>query len=50
MRRGEIITKNDIVALRPNHGIDAKDYDKIIEKTLKNSIKQYQKIDWEDIE
>jgi len=44
MKKGEIINNNDIVALRPNHGIDARNFKKIINKKLNQDVKKHQKL------
>jgi N,N'-diacetyllegionaminate synthase len=49
MKKGEIIQEKDIVALRPNHGIDARDYDKVIGKVLIKKLKKFQKLTFKDI-
>ena len=49
MKKGERITENNIVALRPNHGIDARDFNKVIGKEITKSIKQYEKLVWDYI-
>jgi len=46
MKAGEIIQEEDLVALRPNHGIDARDYRKLIGKTLQTDVKQNEKLDF----
>ena len=48
MQTGSEVTKDDIVSLRPNHGIDARDYDRLIGKTLTTDIKQFEKLDWQN--
>ena len=44
MRKGEVITPDDIVALRPNHGMDAREYHRVVGKVLDQDVKQYEKI------
>jgi len=44
MKKGEIISNNDIVALRPNHGIDARYFKKLINKKLNQDVKKHQKL------
>jgi len=44
MKKGEIITENDIVTLRPNNGIDARDYSKVIGQLLKKNTKKLKKL------
>jgi N,N'-diacetyllegionaminate synthase len=44
LKAGEIIREKDLVFLRPNHGVDARNYKKIIGKKIKKKIKAYSKI------
>lgn len=46
---GTVLTDRKLAILRPNHGIDARDYEKLVGKTLKNDVKAYQMLDWDDI-
>lgn len=47
IKKGEIIEKRDIVALRPNHGISSKDFDKVFGKRVNRDIKKYQRLSHE---
>lgn len=47
LKKGTVITESDITVLRPNHGIDARDFDKVIGKTLNKDVFEHQKLDWE---
>ncbi|WP_166382081.1 MULTISPECIES: N-acetylneuraminate synthase family protein [unclassified Polaribacter] len=47
LKAGTIITKDDLAYLRPNHGIDARDYKEVIGKTLKEDVIKHQKITFE---
>lgn len=42
MKAGEVISANDLVYLRPNHGMDARDYKELIGKRLRQDISKYQ--------
>lgn len=44
MKAGEVIQEEDLIFLRPNHGIDVREYKNIIGKTLKADIKAQEKI------
>ena len=44
IKKGQIIKKNDIVCLRPNNGIDARDFMKIIGKKASKNFLAYKKI------
>src|SRR5690606_26016244 len=46
MKKGHIVAENDLIVLRPNHGIDARDFYKLIGRKLKNDIVAQQKLDW----
>lgn len=48
--KGQIITENDISVLRPNHGIDARDYFKLIGKTINRNIGAHEKLNWDYFE
>lgn len=43
---GEILTNENLTILRPNIGIDAREYQNILEKKIKLSVKKHQKLDW----
>lgn len=47
--KGEIFTEDNITVLRPAHGIDARDFDKIIGRTSKRDLLIHEKLSWEDI-
>ena len=42
--KGNIIKENDLICLRPNVGIDAREYKKIIGKKIKKDIKKFEKL------
>ena len=50
IKKGEILTEQNITILRPNHGIDARHYFDILGKSLKKNISKYEKLNWDDIE
>ncbi|MDP5097492.1 MAG: N-acetylneuraminate synthase family protein [Flavobacterium sp.] len=50
IKAGEVLTENNLTVLRPNHGIDARDFDKLIGKVLKKDVLKHQKLDWNLIE
>lgn len=43
---GEIFTTENLTVLRPNVGIDARDYEKLLGKSCTISLKKHQKLDW----
>ncbi len=47
---GSTITADDLVCLRPNHGIDARDYYKLIGKISNENLKKHQVLDWKNFE
>lgn len=44
---GTIIKVEDLISLRPNHGIDARDFDRLIGKKLRENVQAHQKLEWE---
>lgn len=44
---GTILETDHLTVLRPNHGIDARDFDKVLGKKLKASVKAHQKLTWD---
>jgi N-acetylneuraminate synthase/N,N'-diacetyllegionaminate synthase len=47
---GELLTTNNLTVLRPNHGIDAREFDNVLGKKSKVSLKKHQKLDWDMFE
>lgn len=47
IKAGEILTEDNLTVLRPNHGIDARDFDKLLGKKAKTDLLKHQKLDWE---
>jgi len=47
---GTVLTENLITVLRPNHGIDARQYDRVLGKRINRDVKAYQKLDWQDLD
>ena len=46
LQKGEEIQESDLTILRPNHGIDARYFDKVVGKVASSDIKAFQKLDW----
>lgn len=46
IKAGTIIEANMLTVLRPNHGIDARDFDKLIGKKLTQDVRPHQKLEW----
>jgi len=47
LQKGEYVTEKDLVVLRPLHGIDAKDYFKLIGKKVLKDINSLDKLSWD---
>ncbi|MEL6864692.1 MAG: N-acetylneuraminate synthase family protein [Bacteroidota bacterium] len=50
IKAGSIIQAQDLITLRPNHGIDARSFDQLIGKKAKVDLKAHQRLDWADFE
>jgi len=50
LKAGTVLKEENLTVLRPNHGIDARDYDKVLGRTLKVDVRQHQKLTWELLE
>ena len=50
MKKGEIATRDNLTVLRPNLGVDARNFYKILGKKLKNSKKKHQRLNYSDFE
>jgi len=48
--KGSILKPENLVVLRPNHGIDARDYDKVLGKKLMEAVVAHQKLSWDLLE
>ncbi|MBD1166752.1 N-acetylneuraminate synthase family protein [Pelagibacterales bacterium SAG-MED07] len=44
MKKGSLIKEEDLICLRPNHGIDARKYKKLIGKKISKNIKAFSKL------
>ncbi len=49
LENGHIIRMRDLVFLRPNHGVDARNYKKIIGKKIKKKLKAYEKLPFKNV-
>lgn len=49
MKKGDIIEEKDLVSLRPNHGIDAREYKNVLGKELREDIGQYEVLDFKKL-
>ena len=43
---GTLLTEEHLCCLRPNHGIDARDFDQVVGKRLNTPVKAHQKLEW----
>ena len=50
LEAGTILTEDVLTTLRPNHGIDARQFDQVLGKKLKTTVKAFQRLDWEILE
>jgi len=50
LKKGEVLTQDNLTVLRPLHGIDAREYSKVIGKTLTKDVKSHEKLDWSFLE
>ena len=50
LKKGTVISEEDITVLRPNHGIDARRFYDVVGKRLKVDLKEHQKMEWENLE
>ena len=46
IKKGEIINEDSLTILRPNQGIDARDFDKVIGKKINCDVLEHQKLEW----
>jgi len=47
---GSVLTRDNIISLRPNVGIDGRDYFEVLGKELKVSKKAYERLSWDELE
>ena len=45
LKAGDLLKKDDLVCLRPNHGIDARNYEKLIGKKVKKDTPAFEKLE-----
>jgi N,N'-diacetyllegionaminate synthase len=46
IKEGEVLTEENLTVLRPNNGIDARDFHKLVGKKAKVALAKHQKLDW----
>lgn len=49
LKAGTTLSEENITVLRPAHGIDARDYDKLLGKEILEDVKAHQKLTWDMI-
>jgi len=47
---GEVLTERNLCVLRPNHGIDAREYDQVLGHRARRRLLRYERLDWQDLE
>ena len=47
---GTVLSERDLTVLRPNHGIDARDFDKLMGKRLKKGVSEHEKLNWDTLD
>ncbi len=50
LKEGTELKEEHLTVLRPNHGIDAREYDRVLGKKLKVAVKAHQKLTWDILE
>lgn len=43
---GTVVNGTELITLRPNHGIDARDFDKIVGRKLRQDVKAFERLEW----
>ncbi|HBF87724.1 MAG TPA: N-acetylneuraminate synthase [Bacteroidales bacterium] len=49
LKAGTVLSEENLICLRPNSGIDARDFEKLIGKTTTIDLLAHQKLDWKNI-
>lgn len=49
LEAGTVLDSDDLVCLRPNHGIDARDFNKVVGMQLTRSLQAHQKLEWDHL-
>lgn len=47
LSKGHIVKEEDLITLRPNHGIDSRDFFKLIGKKLIRNVAEHEKLEWD---
>jgi N-acetylneuraminate synthase/N,N'-diacetyllegionaminate synthase len=49
LKKGHILTEDDLITLRPNHGIDAREFENVVGRVLLVDKQAHEKMSWEDL-
>jgi N-acetylneuraminate synthase/N,N'-diacetyllegionaminate synthase len=44
---GAVLTSENLTVLRPNHGIDARDFDRVVGRRLMRAVRAHEKLSWD---
>lgn len=47
---GEVLDAGNLCVLRPNQGIDARDYDRVLGRRARRPLQRHEPLDWQDLE
>jgi sialic acid synthase SpsE len=47
---GAVLGERDLICLRPNHGIDAREYDRVVGCKARVELKAFRRLDWSELE
>lgn len=50
LKKGTVLTEENLTVLRPNHGIDARQFYEVVGKRLKADVIEHQKLTWDILE
>jgi N,N'-diacetyllegionaminate synthase len=50
IQAGELLDKDNVCVLRPNQGIDARDYDRVVGRVARRQLRRHEPLDWQDFE
>ncbi|MBL7858474.1 MAG: N-acetylneuraminate synthase family protein [Cyclobacteriaceae bacterium] len=50
IKAGEVFSEENLTVLRPNHGIDAREFEKLLGKRAKRELAKHQKMTWIDFD
>ncbi len=47
---GEVLDADNVCVLRPNQGIDARDYDRVLGRRARRPLRRHEPLDWQDLQ